>query len=160
MTLRKFPSKLYCKVFGTGETVSPGGFTLAQAQQLQYVRLLIYKHGACAGTEQFRLKVYADSALTKLVTTSAWSSFASDDASAIRAASYWLGFLRFDFAKEWLPASQAFYLALESTGYTRNGNTFYVGGILDWPLSIYTQSQSPKFSFAMEIYGYRKVGYE
>jgi len=159
MTLAHFSNRLQCKVFETSEVVSPGGFTLAQAQELAYIRLLIYKHGTAAGTEKFRLKVYADADLTKLIATSAWSEFANPDAAAILAASAWLGYLRFDFAREWLPASQAFYLALESSGYTRNLNTFYVGGILDWPVPTYTQTYSPRFAFAMEIYGYRKVAY-
>lgn len=155
MTLRAKPAKQYVKVMETAEVASPGGFSVPVTQQLGYIRLLMYKHGAHVGAEKFRLKVYHDLARTKLYATSSWSSISSISG----VSTYWDGWVRFTFAEQWVNASEWYYLEVESTGYTRNQNTFYIGFVLDWPISIYTQTQAPGYSFAMEIYGYRKVAY-
>jgi hypothetical protein len=141
-----FRSDQYIKVLDTGEAYHGATFTVDEAQEIGHVRLVLYKHGTHAGTERLRVKLYHASDLTKLYATSEWSDLA--DISSLGAN--WIGWLRFDFDREWLSPSETYYLAVETTGYTRNADTFYLGFALDRSFSSHGTSEA----LAFELFSY------
>ena len=154
MAFQSFPDTLYLKTMATGETVAAGGFSVPDAQELRHVVLTVYKHGTAGGTERLRLKVFHDEAQTKTYATSDWATVSE----AIEGATYWIGRVRFDFGYQNLSAGETYYLGVESDGYTRSGDTFYIAFPLDWPLAI-NEQQSASAGLAFEIYGRREVTY-
>jgi hypothetical protein len=153
-----FPSILYCKVIETGEVCHGGGINYSEAHiQLAQIRLTMYKCGAHTGDEQFRLKLYMDSGLTKAFTngTSDWLSL--DDISNM--STNWLGRVAFTFSSQpRLSKNDRYYVALETSSYTRVGNSFYIAPVFYWPISVNENTSEPFYGWQMEVFGYRRLG--
>jgi hypothetical protein len=154
MAYASFPNLSYWKVLATGEMPHGGGFTLRFPMRLMNVVLTIYKHGAHAGTERMRVKIFHDASRTKLYATSDWvtvDSFAE-------LHDYWQGRVRFDFTgKPALATTQRYYVAVETDGYARDGGTRYLSLMLDWPMQSSIQEDAPYYSWKVEFYGERRI---
>lgn len=152
MALTQYPSHLYVKTFDTSETVKLGSFQVAAATELKYLVLWIYKHGTAGGSEQMRVKLYSSENQQAALYTSDWSALAS--ISGI--STYWLGWLRFTFDRANLSANLRYYFAVETTGYTRNEDTYYLSAVLDWPEAVNTWNTSGGYPGAkISIVGYK-----
>lgn len=144
-------SQVWVREFQTSEVVQCGKVTTTQAIELGYLRILLFKHGTLAGTEQVRAKVYHDSGYTQLYATSDWADIADIDG----LTTDWWGWLRLDFDRPNLAAG-SYYIALETTGYTYSDSA-YLAASLNWPLAQYTQVDTQQFSVMLQIYGYRDL---
>lgn len=153
MGFTQFPSMLYAKVSETDEIFMAAGFTPGASQQLRHMVLTMYHAGTAAGTERFRLKLFHDRALTKLYATGDWLELASIDG----LSDSWLGRVRFDFSDPWLNQSFTYYVALEADGYTRAADTRFVAWVLDWPLPVNSQNDTPSYAVSFEAYGLRSL---
>ncbi len=142
------PDQAYVKTIDTGETVLCGGFTLGSETELSNIRVILFKVGTLAGTEQLRARVYGDRAMTKLMHTSDWLNLSAiEDLTAM-----WWGWVRFDFERKPLDTVREYFLAIDTQGYTRNADTMFIGLSLDWPTRVNSGDQT---AVKMEIYGYR-----
>lgn len=150
MAFKNFAALQQVKVIETGELVQAGGITLGKSQDLANIVVAVYKQGAHAGTEKLRVKLFTDQAMTKLYATSAWSAVAAIPGIGTN----WIGWLRFDFAGEHLNGQLQYWVGVETTGYTRNGNTFYLSLLRDWGLG---QSGNPAAA-SLAVYGLRWAG--
>ncbi len=147
MSFQQFADTQRIKVIETGELVACGGVSIAAHMEVAYMRAVLYKHGALAGTEKLRAKLFTDAALTKVHAASAWLTVS--DISGL--GTYWIGWGRLDFDREHWNKNQTLYAGVETTGYTRNGDTSYLGLVLDYGIS---QNDEPT-AVAMAFYGYR-----
>jgi hypothetical protein len=150
-TFYPYPSQLLVKVMDTGELVDCGGRTLEDATELKWVQLHLMRVGTPAGSERVRMKVFTDSALSKLYATSDWVSLAE----ATGSTGNWKGAVRFDFGRQHLDAGTPWHFAVEATSYARSGDTFYLGFPLDWPYPIHSQPAASLPGVAMVIMGAR-----
>lgn len=160
MATERFPAVQYFKTFATGETFGCGGISGQAFQQLAQIIVMFYKHGAHAGTERIRAKIYHDADLTKLYATGDWFDLVdleTNPGDGEVLDTYWRGRIGLNFsAKPWLDADSTYYVAAEIDGYTRNADIFYAALMFDWPFPINDSSAN---AIAMEIRGHRRVSY-
>lgn len=151
MSTKNFSKVNFIKSIDTGEEVRCGGFKLKNHGELDHIRPLIYIQGLLSGTERLRAKLYEDSNHTKLLATSQWTI------PLVNATlGNWRGLIRIDFNKENINKNITYYIGLELTGYTRNGESFYIGVARDWPYPIYKITPTPQWFYqhplAVEIF--------
>lgn len=141
------------KMLDTSEFAHLGGYTMQSDTELKHIRLVIYKHGAAAGSEQMRLGVYSRSDLAGAIALSDWV----DVADFIEGATHWIGFVRFDFARQFLDSDSTYHLGIETQNYTRNGGTFYLSVVADWPDPVNSpQNDAAYFAAAAHFFGYEE----
>lgn len=127
MSVAQWPDKIEVLVLESSGIQPVCGFTLPEPTELMHVVLWFRKVGTAGGSERFRLKVFGNPDLTAPLATSNWFKLSDMEAMATQ----WLGWARFDFARENLRDSRRLYLGIEPDSYTRNGTTFYVSVLLD-----------------------------
>lgn len=150
MAFATFPKQQLAKIAGTAELVRLGAAKPGRHLELAHVQLGLYKHGAAGGSEQLRVNVYSDSGYQVAYAQSAWVSLASIPG----LATYWIGRVRFDFARQPLNKNLTYYLALETQSYARSGDNFYLATLLDWPLPVNANLDAPRYAGAFALYGY------
>lgn len=146
------------KTLDTGEIPHLGGFTMPADMELKYIRMTVYIHNTAGlgGSEQMRLGLYSRSDLAGLVVNSDWASV-GDWSSAVGTTngSYQIGLMRFDFNRQFLDSDSEYHLAVETNNYTRNGSTFYLATVCDWPDPINTPATVGAYYAAQAaFYGY------
>lgn len=139
-----------------GETTGMGGLQVDDDTELKHIVVPFYVHGALAGNEKLQVVLYRDSDLSSEVVSSDWAALSdagiTDD--------YWLGRLRFDFQRTWLLDSQRYWAAVKTSGYTRDGDTSYLGYIVDAPLEVNSgpvgsaSGNEARFFAEMSVFGY------
>lgn len=163
MSTKRFPQTQYFKTFEDAEIFLCGGISGHDDQQLAQIIFTLYKHGAHAGTERIRAKIYHDAALTKLYATGDWFDLVdlvNDPSEGEVLSTYWRGRVGLNFSgKPWLDSQSTYYIAAEIDGYARSLNAFYMALMYDWPFPVNSNSNAPNYAIAMEIRGYRQVNY-
>lgn len=149
----KFPRTQNWKVINDGETEPVGSFSSTSNGELTNVTLPLLKIGTLAGTEQVRLKLFHDAALTQLYATSQWRPLSGN----VAASAPWRGTIRFDFSGEFISSSQSYHVAVETQGYTRNGETLYLAAGLNSPVA--SVAGNVNLGASMAIYQKRGVRY-
>lgn len=134
MAFTQFPNEAVVETFETSEVVKLSRFTLATATELLYVTLRILKVGTAGGSETLTLKVFGSSDYTGTAVATS-SAFTLSTISGL--TTNWIGDVRFTFARQNLSAA-TYYLALTTANYTRNGDTFYLGAVQEWPYTFNT----------------------
>lgn len=121
---------LIANVLDTSEEKHLGGYTITDKDlELAHIRVKLFVTGTPGGSEQLRLNVYSRSDLDALVAQSNWI----DVADFYTVTTQFLSLVRFDFNREFFEVGDTLHLALESNNYTRNGDSFYISFISDWP---------------------------
>jgi len=100
-------------------------------------------------TERLKINVLSPDGGNPVI-VSAWSDLSDIDGID---GDNWIGFLRFDFAGEFLDASSQYVIQLEADGYTRNGDVGYLALSLDWPNAINDNAVAADPAIGVEIYG-------
>lgn len=149
----------FVKTLDTSETPHLGGFTMPYDLELAHIRLTVYIHNTAGlgGSEQLRLGLYSRSDLAGLVVSSDWVTVATWSTEVGTAnGAYQIGLMRFDFTtRQWLDADTEYHLAIESNNYTRNGGTFYIATVCDWPDPVNTPATNGAYFAAQAaFYGY------
>ena len=136
MAYSDFNEQKYILITDTSTVNKMGSVVFDSPIELEHMRLELYKHGTEAGTEQFRVNIYSDPDYSTVYAQSA----TVDIADIVGLSTYWIGWVRFDFAG--LPVlgnnRNRFYIGLEPVTYTRNADTFYIGAGADWFPSVNT----------------------
>ncbi len=149
MSFGDIADRLYFKTIDTAETPSLGTFQLADDMQLNYMRVLLFKKDIAITTERLKINVLSPDGGNPVI-VSAWSDLSDIDGID---GDNWIGFLRFDFAGEFLDASSQYVIQLETDGYTRNGDVGYLALSLDWPNAINDNAVAADPAIGVEIYG-------
>lgn len=152
MATYQFPKDLYIQTLETGAEGYIGSYTPSTGMEIQYGLLHIFKKGTPGGTEQLRLRVYSDPTFQSNLFNSDWLSV-SDITDGFGTSSDWIGSIRFDFARQNMAANRTYYVRIESSNYTRNGEIYYIGFTYDWPETVNTQTGSTAGA-KLELYGY------
>lgn len=156
MEFESFPAEGRFKTAATGELVEAGGATFPAHQELAGFYVTVYMQGARGAAEQIRAKIFSDSAYTKLLATGEWANLVE----ANEGATNWLGkiLLSFDPPHN-IEAGTEYFLAIETDGYTRDGDTSYIAFSYDWPLPINDNVDAPFYALQMDWRSYQRVRY-
>ena len=151
MSFGDIPSKMYFKTIDTGETPHLGTFALGEDMQLNYARLLLFKKALTITTEQLRIVVLSSisAGVGTAIATSDWF----DIIDITNLATNWIGFIRFDFAGEFLESNSSYFVRLETANYTAVVDTSYLAVSLDWPNPINTSAVLSDPAIGIELYG-------
>lgn len=150
MGFKDFPTPLRVKVAETSEEVECGSFSMGEHIELRHCRITLLKVGSAGGSEQLRLNIYTDEDYERRLYQSDWLELSDIEGLTTN----WLGRVRFDFDRLHLNKDHTYYAAVESQSYTRDGEDFYIGFILDWPLQINSHA-GDDYALKMAFYGYR-----
>jgi len=151
MSVLNFPEDIHVLVAETSTEMYLGSVSPTYSQELGHMLLRMYKLGAHVGDEQFRIGVYTTADLSD---TPIYSDTRDITDLTSITSSDWVGRIRFDFNRENMGSALTYYITLDPVTYTRNADTFYMGALLDHPLSVNTNN-TPQAGAAMEFWGYR-----
>lgn len=149
MSVLNFPDTFYMLPLESSGIRDLGGFTGASGE-LKHILLWMVVVGTSTGLEQFTLGIYPDNAFDDFETAIASSTARTITDFSVASNGY--NYVRFDFSDVNINANISYRLGLSSTNYTRNGDVFYVGPLLDWPSpeEIYTETTAAKMVILTE----------
>jgi len=155
MAFLNFPETLYVKTIDTSEEIRLGSLKTAENLELAHIRVFLYVAGTMSGAEQIRIHLCSDAACTKKLITSSWSNL-----SGLPVNGNFLGWVRTDFSRQGLNPNITYYTSLEINNYTRNGDTYYLSGVFDFPAPVYIQGGGNVLldhNIGMQIFGYKEI---
>lgn len=155
MGFLQFPNKLRVKPIGTDEVMPCAGFQFPSHGELGYVRAQLYIRGTLAGTEKLRMKVFSDAAYAKLMYVGEWADLSKVEGR--EPGKDWIGWITFAFGREHLNKNTTYYMAVEAAGYERLGDSFYLGLVLDWPISVNLSAAEPRRPVALAFFPYMEL---
>lgn len=132
MAFTQFPHQQYFAICDNISSVTKMGyFNLEEATDLNYVMATIFQRGVIATPYTVRMNIYGNNLYETPIFSSSWAtlSVATLDPTYV---SNWLGNIYFDFSGQPLNPNTDYYMAAETSGYTRIADTFYLGINLDW----------------------------
>lgn len=127
MSIKNFSQQQYfTDVRNDTQEVNLGSFTQDRVTKLGNIRLFLYLKGAFTN-EQLTLHVkdHTDSPTTDFTAT-------VDVSDVPDAGTDWLGWVRFDFNKEFILSSTEYFLTIETANYTESASK-YIGVAYDYP---------------------------
>jgi hypothetical protein len=133
----QFPFTQYIKTLNTGVVEKLCSFQVDRSMLLDYIVLTMLKNGTSAGSESMQLKLFSSWDMTKPAMVSSSARLLS--AIGVANSQSWRGRIRFDFSGFGLSTADTYYLAIQTTSYTRT-TAYYLGAVLDWPDTVYTQN--------------------
>ena len=151
----QFPETQYfIEVTASGTDQHIGTLTMAHDAELGNLIVWLTKVGTNAGSERFRLKLFPTTNLEAAWAVSDWVDVSDFD--NLETASDWIGWLKFDFARQHLRSGEDYAVCIEAENYTNpNDDSFYFAVALDWPEAINTPSVSTERGAAMSVLAYR-----
>jgi hypothetical protein len=127
MSIEQFSEQQYfTDVRNDTQEVNLGSFTQDRVTKLGNIRLFLYLQGAFTN-EQLTLHVKddPDSPTTDFTAT-------VDVSDVPDAGTHWLGWVRFDFNKEFINEATEYFLTIETANYTESASK-YIGVAFDYP---------------------------
>lgn len=121
-------------MLGTSEKLDLGGFLPAANGELAHIRQDLFIRGTHAGSAALFLGLHLSTDFTAAFAVSN-SIFILDMGSPLVGSPTgdFVAEVRFDFSRVNLNKNQEYRLSLQSTGYTRTGDTLYVSALRDFP---------------------------
>lgn len=138
MAFLQFPKEQYFRIVNTGEEAKLGYFNLGAGTEIKFIMLTLYQQGVIASPYQIRLNLYGNETLTDAIVTSEWVTLSAatlldgNDTTGTPYASNWFGNVYVPFSGNPLNPNVNYFMTLETSGYTRVGDTSYLGVNLDW----------------------------
>lgn len=160
MSILQFAEYQMIKTIDTSETVEIGQFKPLKHGELKWTRLLIYKHGSIGGSESLTCHWHTSSELgTSYATSSAVLLSTVENSSNLNTSGDWFAWIRFVFNRENLSKNISYYLSLQASNYTRNGDTYYIGMPFDYPYPHHTVSLGRTYTdypLAFQVFTYQE----
>lgn len=152
MAFTQFPHQQYFRILETDTTTGIGYFNLSEATELQHMMLTVFIRGTIATPFTARIRVYPTGALTTPIFSSSYATFS---AATLEPAyvNNWFGNVYFDFSGNPLNPNLDYHFAIQTSGYTRNGDSFYLGVNLDWYSPVNNQLSASDAGARIRILG-------
>jgi hypothetical protein len=152
------PSTAYVRTIVPGESNKLAVIDLPHDTEVQYIRILFYKHGTVKLANEvirMQVKIFPSDSLDHQSTVATSSYTYMTDIPDL--SDYWWGWLRFDFNRQHLSKDRNYLLYIEVNGdFTPQGDGF-IGFALDYPVPQNTQAGAPVYGAALQLYGYRNL---
>lgn len=149
----QFPKQQYFRALESDTTTSLGYFILQDSTEIKHVMLTIFVRGLIASPFDIRFKIYGSDEAETAIITSEWAELSV--ASLGNYTQNYIGNIYLDFAGESLNMSNTYYMRVETDGYTRVGDSFYLGINLDWYNPVNTQLTPNEAGARVRILGKR-----
>jgi hypothetical protein len=154
MSIKNFSNQLFSiSIPDSSTSIHLGSFTNdSTARQLGIIRCIMYLQGQMTG-ERLTLAVTDDIASP----TFSWHSDAVLASQIYSGSSGWLGWVRFDFSKQWLAASTEYQLLISATGNTETDDRS-LNLVYDYPApwNGSRQDQYNEHPIAFQVFGYER----
>jgi len=109
------------------QQVKLGSFTQSKNSKLKNIRIFAYLQGAFTSEE---LVLRITDSLTSPTVTFVSDTFFPADIDGV--GSHWLGWIRFDFNKEFIINGTEYFMTISTTNYTESASK-YIGFAYDYP---------------------------
>lgn len=138
MAFLQVPKQQYFQVCETGQEAKLGYFNLSAGTELKHMMLTLFQRGLIVTPYQLRVNIYGNESLSAAIFSSTWVTLSSsvlrngNDTTGTAYTQNWYGNVYLDFDGNPLNPDVNYYVTVETSGYTRAGETFYLGVNLDW----------------------------
>lgn len=141
MAFRQFPTQQYFRILETGENAKMGYFNTAEGTELKHMMITLYMNGVINIPFNIRANIYGSTIQANPIFSSAWAEIGPETILAEDGSAYennWLGNIYLDFSGNPINPNINYFMSIETDGYARDGDIFYLGLNLDWysPVSI------------------------
>lgn len=149
MAFKQFPKDQYFRTLNTDQITRIGYFNVAEAIELKHFMLTIFQRGVIVTPYQFRMHIYGNDLQESPIFSSDWAEMSAatlqnnDTEPPVPYVNNWLGTIYLDFNGYSLNPNVNYYMSVETSGYTRIGDSFYVGVNLDWYSEVNNQLDGP-----------------
>lgn len=164
MAFKQFPKQQYFRSLDSDSVTKLGYFKVQDGVEMTTMMVTIFVRGLIVTPFQFRLNMYgSDSSITPVfssdwATLSAATLLNNDSDPAVPYVNNWLGNIYVDFNYEPLNPNINYYISAETLGYTRIGDTFFIGVNLDWYSPVNNQLDGPSLAgVRIRPLGYREL---
>lgn len=154
MAFTQFPDIQYFRALETDTVTQMGYFNLQDGVELKDMMLTVLVVGPIASPFTARIRIYGNNLLESAIFNSDWVTISA----ATLVPTYttnWLGNIMFEFAGNPLNPNIDYYMAIETSGYTRNGDTYFFSFNLDWYSPVNTAVDSSQAGARIRILGNR-----
>lgn len=160
MAITQFPKEQYFRTLNSDQVTRMGYFNLATGTEITFVTVWAFVRGIIASPFQIRMNVYGNNDQAVPIFSSSWATLSAatllDNSTGAPYSNNWLGYFNLDFAGYPLNPNINYYVSMETSGYTRNLDTFYIGINLDWYSPTNNQLDAPDLAgIRFAINGYR-----
>lgn len=164
MAFKQFPKQQYFRSLNTDTVTKLGYMNLQDGMEMTSMMVTIYVQGLIVTPFNFRLNFYGSTTSITPIFTSDWVELSAatllnnDNDPATAYVNNWLGNIYVDFDYEPINPNLNYYISAETDGYTRVGDTFFIGVNLDWYSPVNNQLDGPNLAgVRIRPIGYREL---
>jgi hypothetical protein len=149
MAFKDFPQDQYFRTLNSDQVTRLGFFNVASGIEMTEMMLTLFVKGLIVTSFQMRVNVYGNDDQASPIFSSAWATLDAttllnnDVDPPIPYVGSWLGNVYFDFNGYPLNPNINYFFSVETLGYTRVGDSFYLGTNLDWYSPVNNQLDGP-----------------
>jgi len=158
MSIKNFSETLFVQpMLGSTNPVHLGSFTNdSTPRQISNIRVVMYFDGSFTGE---RVKLTATDSVGS--PTFSWDSdiiLCKNLDPTFETGAKWLGWVTFDFSKQWIYASTEYHLLMSATGYTETLD-HSINMIFDYPApwNGTRQDSYADHPIAFQVFGYERI---
>ena len=147
MAFLKFPNQQYVRVLNSDQNTRLGYFNLQDATEIKHIMVTLFQRGVIVSPYSIRIRIYGNDDLESAIFSSDWATLSTstliDNETGLPYTRNWIGNIYVDLDGYPLNTTLNYYFSVETDGYTRVGDTFYLGVNLDWYSPVNNQLDGP-----------------
>lgn len=147
MAFKQFPKDQYFRTLNTDQVTRLGDFKVDSVIELTEIMLTLYVQGVIVTPFQMRIHVYGNDNQATPIFSSDWADLDSstliNDDTGLAYTQNWIGNAYFDFNGYPLNPNITYFFSVETLGYTRVADSFYISVNLDWYSEVNNQLDGP-----------------
>lgn len=152
MAFKNFPDQQYYRDLQTDTTTPIGYFNVSMGIELHQIVLTLLQMSTISSPYNMRMHLYGNSTSTVPIFTSDWHELSAstllNDDNGTAYTENWTGIFPLDFDGFPLNPDVNYFMSVQTSGYTRVGDTFYLGINLDWYSEVNDQIDGPTLAGA------------
>lgn len=142
MAFTQFPREQYFRILNSDEVTRFGYFNVDDGTELRHMMFTIFIRGTIATPFDIRANIYGNDNQVSPIFSSSWATLSMATLEPTYTQNY-LGNIYLDFSGYPLNPNINYFMSIETSGYTRNGDTYYIGINLDWYSEVNNQLSGP-----------------
>lgn len=149
MAFKQFPNIQYFRVLETDTVTRFGYYNLQDGTEKKHMMMTLYMNGLIVTPFTIRVNVYGNDDQAEAIFSSDWATLSAatllnnDTDPGTPYTTNWIGNVYFDFAGYPLNPNINYFMSVETLGYTRNNDVYYLGINLDWYSEVNNQLDGP-----------------
>lgn len=147
MAFKQFPKEQYYRTLNTDQITRVGYFNLDQPTEIKFMTVWAFVRGIIASPFSIRINVYGNDDQASPIFSSDWATISAatliNNDTGLPYTNNWNGYFNLDFPGYPLNPNINYYLSVETSGYVRAANSFYISINLDWYSETNNQLSAP-----------------